>query len=107
MHKPNPGPSIQPPWPLPPGTRVRALSGPGEGATLPTACTVSISGAAQGGDSSSTTHSDLAADLVVWTAGSAPATGSREARQGFPFPVDDRGAVLTVSGWRVDGGRVG
>ncbi len=80
---------------------MRALSGPGEGATLPTACTVSISGAPHGsGDSSSsssTTHSELAADLVVWTAGSAPATGSREARQGFPFPTDDRGAVLTVS----------
>ncbi|GFH26384.1 uncharacterized protein HaLaN_24527, partial [Haematococcus lacustris] len=38
----------------------------------------------------------ISADLVIWTAGSSPATKS--ARQGFPFPADARGSVQTVDG---------
>jgi hypothetical protein len=38
-----------------------------------------------------------AADLVMWTAGSAPATKALPGRAGFPFPTDQRGSVLTVS----------
>ncbi len=40
----------------------------------------------------------LAADLVVWTAGSSPAT--KAARQGFPFPTTARGSIKTVRGPR-------
>lgn len=37
----------------------------------------------------------VAADLVLWTAGMAPAT--KAARKGFPFPTNNKGSVMTVS----------
>ncbi|KAL6761833.1 putative type II NADH dehydrogenase [Haematococcus lacustris] len=43
----------------------------------------------------------ISADLVIWTAGSSPATKS--ARQGFPFPADARGSVQTDATLRVAG----
>jgi hypothetical protein len=38
--------------------------------------------------------SQLEADLVVWTGGFSPVT--KAARQGFPFPTNQRGALETV-----------
>lgn len=38
----------------------------------------------------------LPAELVLWTAGASPATKAQ--RNGFPFPITERGAVVTVGG---------
>ncbi|GLC41561.1 hypothetical protein PLESTB_000701900 [Pleodorina starrii] len=105
------------------GTRVQALEAPaadGPSLTaLPTACTVvytpadvssasaaSSSSGAEGGAPPAPEQQQqrLAADLVVWTAGNSPAT--REARQGFPFPTNARGAIETEPSLRVQGSHV-
>ncbi|MEW5307792.1 MAG: hypothetical protein WDW36_010168 [Sanguina aurantia] len=41
----------------------------------------------------------LPAELVLWTAGASPATKAQ--REGFPFPITERGAVVTESTLRV------
>ncbi len=38
---------------------------------------------------------EVAADAVLWAAGSSPST-KRTARDGFPFSLNEVGAVLTV-----------
>ncbi|PNW71936.1 hypothetical protein CHLRE_16g671000v5 [Chlamydomonas reinhardtii] len=71
-------------------------------AALPTACRVSYSLASDAGSAAGgAARSHLGADLVVWTAGTSPAT--REARAGFPFPVNARGALETEPTLRVSG----
>ncbi|KAG2435818.1 hypothetical protein HXX76_007013 [Chlamydomonas incerta] len=75
-------------------------------AALPTACVVSYSLAADAppaaaGAAAGAVVRNVGADLVVWTAGTSPAT--REARAGFPFPVNQRGAIETEPTLRVSG----
>ena len=52
----------------------------------------------------------LEADLVLWTAGSGPATTSdapaASGRLALPFPADRRGAIETDTTLRVVGARV-
>ncbi|KXZ54885.1 hypothetical protein GPECTOR_4g957 [Gonium pectorale] len=90
------------------GARVRELGPPSSdpasasSTALPTACTVSYS-MATGSDPADAAPLSLPADLVVWTAGSSPATAPREARAGFPFPANARGAVITEPTLRVSG----
>ncbi len=55
-------------------------------------------GGAEASSSGSGGSSQLAADLVVWTAGFSPVT--KAARQGFPFPASPRGSLETVSSRR-------
>lgn len=86
------------------GTRVLELTGPTASAsepppTTPTACCIRLERAAPGGTPSSSLES---ADLVVWTAGSSPVM-RRAARSGFPFPVSDKGAILTEPTLQVHG----
>ncbi|EFJ41470.1 hypothetical protein VOLCADRAFT_107672 [Volvox carteri f. nagariensis] len=93
------------------GVRVEALGPPDDnGASvtaLPTACTVSYSpatatsAAAAVATAPEQQQQRLAADVVIWTAGSSPAT--REARQGFPFPTNARGAIETEPSLRIRG----
>ncbi|KAG2494467.1 hypothetical protein HYH03_007519 [Edaphochlamys debaryana] len=90
------------------GTRVVEVRGPEpadasapDATQMPTACTLVLTTAPLAAALSEAEESLLPADLVVWTAGSSPAT--KEARRGFPFPTDDRGAVLTEPSLRVRG----
>ncbi|GIL82756.1 hypothetical protein Vretimale_8316 [Volvox reticuliferus] len=92
------------------GVRVEALGPPDATASLtalPTACTVSyssVTAAAAGENTGAQGPQQLNADLVIWTAGSSPAT--RQAREGFPFPVNARGALETEPSLRVQGSDV-
>ncbi|KAK9792690.1 hypothetical protein WJX73_001665 [Symbiochloris irregularis] len=49
------------------------------------------------------TKQDLPADLVLWTAGSAPATSAGRNPLKVPFPCDDRGSTRTDATLRVQG----
>jgi hypothetical protein len=69
------------------GTRVRAVRPAASPHALPTSAIVDLE--------SSVPESAIEADLVLWTAGSAPATGGG-ARAGFPFPTTPKGSVQTV-----------
>ncbi|GIL55110.1 hypothetical protein Vafri_10725 [Volvox africanus] len=92
------------------GVRVEALGPPDANASLtalPTACTVSyspVAAAAADENTDARGPQQLTADLVIWTAGNSPAT--REAREGFPFPTNARGAIETEPSLRVQGSDV-
>lgn len=60
---------------------------------LPSSCSVYLE-AADGRDYGNGSGTRVESDLVVWTAGSAPVT--KAARQGFPFPATEKGAIRTV-----------
>jgi len=59
------------------------------------ACTITL----QRGEGEGATTEELSADLVLWTAGQAPAT--QGAREGFPFEMSPRGGLLTDATLRV------
>jgi NADH:ubiquinone reductase (non-electrogenic) len=96
--------------PCPAGARVQSLEPSTSPDALPTSAVVNLDLSSSGSpppsnsepqdgpstSGSSSSHTRVNADLVLWTAGSSPVT--KEARSGFPFPTTSRGSLQTVRG---------
>eukprot|EP00955_Chlamydomonas_euryale_P074866 362156-Chlamydomonas_euryale.AAC.21 len=70
-------------------TKVEKMSAPGSEGALPHATSVSLL--------EETGAREQETALVLWTAGSSPTTKAAEGRKGIPFPINERGAIQTVS----------
>jgi hypothetical protein len=85
--------------------KVSRLSPPSP-STSPTACTIELARTSPsspepqgevGWGAAASLSGRMEADLVLWTAGSAPATkGEGGPRKGLPFPTNAKGSIQTV-----------